>query len=199
MASSGADSVRLKLSMRGTGLTRDSSRVSRMGRIKAKSWATAEEQSRVAFDRHRTSPCASSFTLSSSHVTLQGDESISAPRPGPDHDRPKLCALSCPCMTSDRLIPAQLLRWACPCSSMSARMSGICQSRAGMRAAADFYACLHSSAPVCSPAAPSRGRIRTPLAAGTLGFGCSHVQRVCKNHGQTDHPSLALLRQQSIS
>ena len=99
VTSSGADSVRLKLSMRGTGLTRDSSRVSRMGRIKAKSWAMADEQSRVAFDRHRTSPCASSFTLSSSHVTLHGDESISAPRPGLHDGTPELCALSCPCLT----------------------------------------------------------------------------------------------------
>ena len=159
MTSSGADSVRLKLSMRGTGLTRDSSSVSRMGRIKAKSWAMADEQSRVAFDRHRTSPCASSFTLSSSHVTLQGNEGISASRLGPHYDgSTELCALRHPCVISDRLSPAQSLRLACPCSSMSACMSGIYHHWASVRAAADLHACLHSSTPVCSPAVPSRGR-----------------------------------------
>ena len=78
----GAESVRLKLSMRCTGLTRDISSVSRMGRIKAKSWAMVDELSSVAFDRHRTSPCASSFTRSSNQVTLQGNASISASRLG---------------------------------------------------------------------------------------------------------------------
>lgn len=70
VSSRGADRVRLKPSLLCAGMTGFSSSVSRMGRISAKSCAMDAELSRVARDRHATSPHASSFTLSSSHVTL---------------------------------------------------------------------------------------------------------------------------------
>ena len=78
VCSRGADRARLNPSLRCAGITGDSSSVSKMGRIMAKSSAMGPALSRVALERCVTSPLASSLMRSSSHVTLHACQSVSA-------------------------------------------------------------------------------------------------------------------------